>query len=187
MLKKFLTLIVALLMLSNSASAAQKILFVPHDDRPVSSQQPAEVVAQLGYEVIMPPPELTTRPDDLWQWLNENAPAADAAVVASDALLYGGLIPSRSHEIPADVLDARVENFKALHENNPDLKLYVFGSLMRTPTARRFFNSPSCSTSRKFCASTKMKKISLKTFARAYRKKFCATTSTAAKKISTRL
>ncbi len=134
MLKKFLTLIVALLMLSNSASAAQKILFVPHDDRPVSSQQPAEVVSQLGYKILMPPTEFLTRPDDLWQWLNENAPAANAAVVASDALLYSGLIPSRSHEIPADVLTARVENFKALRENNPDLKLYVFGSLMRTPS-----------------------------------------------------
>ena len=127
-------LIALLILVANTAQvSAEKILFVPHDDRPVSSQQPAEVVAQLGYEVIMPPPELILRPDDLWQWLNETAPVADAAVVASDALLYGGLIPSRSHEIPADVLLARVENFKALHENNPGLKLYVFGSLMRTP------------------------------------------------------
>ena len=87
-------LIALLLTFASTAQAsAEKILFVPHDDRPVSSQQPAEVVAQLGYEVIMPPLELILRPDDLWQWLNENASAANAAVVSSDALLYSGLIP----------------------------------------------------------------------------------------------
>ena len=112
---------------------AEKILFIPQDDRPVSSQQPADVVAQLGYEVISPPTELLTNPDELWAWFYENAPFCNAAVVSSDALLYKGLIPSRSHEIPAEVLNSRVENFKTLREKNPSLNLYLFGSLMRTP------------------------------------------------------
>lgn len=132
MLKKFF--ISLLIILASSAQAsAEKILFIPHDDRPVSSQQPAEVVQQLGYETISPPIELLTRPDELWAWFNENAPIADAAVVSSDALLYGGLIPSRSHQIDNDILIARVQKFKALHDNNPSLKIYAFGSLMRTP------------------------------------------------------
>lgn len=131
-MKKFLIALIVIV-LNAAQVSAEKILFVPHDDRPVSCQQPAEVVAQLGYEILMPPTELLTRPDDLWLWLNENAPSADAAVVASDALLYGGLIPSRSHTIPADTLTARAENFRTLRENNPNLKLYLFGSLMRTP------------------------------------------------------
>ncbi len=133
MLKKFLMALIIIAACSAQASA-ETILFVPHDDRPVSCQQPAEVVSQLGYEVLMPPTELLTQPDDLWLWLKENASSADAAVVASDALLYSGLIPSRSHEIPADVLNARVEKFRALRQDNPNLRLYVFGSLMRTPS-----------------------------------------------------
>jgi len=132
MLKIFL---IALFILIGSAQAsAEKILFIPHDDRPVSSQQPAEVVEQLGYEIISPPVEILTQPGELWTWFNENAPFADAAVVSSDALLYGGLIPSRSHQIPAEILNSRVDNFKNLRENNPNLNLYVFGSLMRTPS-----------------------------------------------------
>ena len=132
MLKKFL--VALLIVLASSAQAsAEKILFIPHDDRPVSSQQPVEVVEQLGYEIISPPIELLTQPDELWTWLNENAAFADAAVISSDCLLYGGLIPSRSHQISEDILIARVENFKALRENHPNLNLYVFGSLMRTP------------------------------------------------------
>lgn len=132
MLKKFL--LALLIIFSTSAQAsAEKILFIPHDDRPVSAQQPADVVSQLGYEIISPPLELLTQPDQLWTWFNENAHLVDAAVVSSDALLYGGLIPSRSHEISADTLNSRVENFKLLRENNPQLNLYLFGSLMRTP------------------------------------------------------
>lgn len=132
MLKKFL---IALLIILSSAAqvSAEKILFIPHDDRPVSFQQPVEVVEQLGYEIISPPTELLTQPDELWNWFYQNAPVADAAVVASDALLYGGLIPSRSHNIDVDILNSRVENFKILREKNPALNLYLFGSLMRTP------------------------------------------------------
>ena len=133
MLKRFLVALI--LMLATCAGAsAEKILFIPHDDRPVSYKQPVDVVSQLGYEIISPPTELLTKPDELWSWFNENAFVADAAVVSSDALLYGGLIPSRSHNIAADILMARVDNFKALRENNPKLNLYLFGSLMRTPS-----------------------------------------------------
>ncbi|MBR0062241.1 MAG: DUF4127 family protein, partial [Selenomonadaceae bacterium] len=133
MLKRFLVTLI--LILTTCATAfAEKILFIPHDNRPVSSKQPIDVVSQLGYEIISPPTELLTKPDELWTWFNENAFIADAAVVSSDALLYGGLIPSRSHQIPADILMARVENFKTLRENNPSLNLYLFGSLMRTPS-----------------------------------------------------
>jgi len=132
MLKIFL---IVLFILTGSAQAsAEKILFIPHDNRPISSIQPADVIKQLNYEIISPPEEFLTQPDQLWTWFNENAPFADAAVVASDALLYGGLIPSRSHQIPAEILNSRVENFKNLRENNPNLKIYVFGSLMRTPS-----------------------------------------------------
>lgn len=133
MLKKFLITLVFIVMNCATVFAAEKILFISHDDRPVSYQQPIEVVSQLGYEIIAPPPEILAQPDELWMWFNENAPTVNAAVIASDSLLYGGLIPSRSHEISADELTARVEKFKSLRENNPYLKLYVFGSLMRTP------------------------------------------------------
>ena len=132
MLKKLLIALIFVFATSAQADAA-KILFIPHDDRPVSSQQPADVVAQLGYEILMPPTELLTKPDELWAWFYENEPFADAAVVGSDSLLYGGLIPSRSHEISNEILQSRVENFKTLREKNPNLNLYLFGSLMRTP------------------------------------------------------
>ncbi|SHK68374.1 Protein of unknown function [Selenomonas ruminantium] len=123
----------------NVGEAAGKILFIPHDDRPISYHQTVDVLRQAGYEMVLPPQELLSNatnmghPDELWQWLRENAPAADSAVIASDSMLYGGLIPSRKHEIPEEKLAERLAGFAQLRQANPQLHLYVFDSLMRTP------------------------------------------------------
>ena len=120
-------------------AAAGKILFIPHDDRPISYRQTVEVLQEAGYEMILPPQELLSNatnmghPDELWQWLDENAKAADSAVIASDSMLYGGLIPSRKHEVSEAKLAERIEGFAQLRKDNPRLHLYVFDSLMRTP------------------------------------------------------
>ena len=104
MLKKFFLMLAAIFFLMPNVHA-EKILFIPHDDRPISYHQTVQVVEAAGYEMILPPKELLSNatnmghPDELWQWLFENAPAANSAVIASDSLLYGGLIPSRKHEV----------------------------------------------------------------------------------------
>ena len=141
MIKKIilLMLLICLMPQDNSALAKEKILFVPHDNRPISYQQTAEVIEQLGYEILLPPKKLLSvensdsHTDELWAWLEKNSKSARAAVIASDSMLYGGLIPSRKHEIDSEIISARVERFKKLHADNPRLKIYIFGSLMRTP------------------------------------------------------
>lgn len=120
-------------------AASEKILFVPVDDRPITFKQTVDVLEQAGYEMILPPKNYFDRfgneesPDKILTWLEENAPLADAAVISADAILYGGLIPSRKHEFSTDVLNARIERFKALRAKNPNLKIYVICSLMRAP------------------------------------------------------
>ena len=146
MFKKFFkTVLVTLLScfsatsLANATPNTGKILFIPHDDRPISYHQTIEVIEQAGYEIVAPPKNLLSvaapaeQPDELWQWLFENAKDAKSAVISSDSLLYGGLIPSRKHEVTIEILDKRLENFSKLREENPNLKIYVFDSLMRTP------------------------------------------------------
>lgn len=142
MLKKifFLAVLTFFFALQTKIEAAgEKILFVPHDDRPISYHQTVQVVEAAGYEMILPPKELLSNatnmghPDELWQWLFENAPAASSAVIASDSLLYGGLIPSRKHDVSEEVLNSRLAKFEELKKKNPGLPIYVFDSLMRTP------------------------------------------------------
>lgn len=126
--------------LDGALAAKGKLLFIPHDDRPIASTETAEVVRALGYEVIMPPSALLSsgtekpgKPDALWAWTRENIRGVDAAMVSSDAMIYGGLVPSRKHALPEALLAERVAQFENLRRENPQLRLYVFGSLMRTP------------------------------------------------------
>ena len=66
--------------------------------------------------------------------LVENAPDADAAVISSDALIYGGLVASRTHFFDETTLQARVQRLEMLRERLP-MPLYVYSTLMRTPRA----------------------------------------------------
>ncbi len=126
----------------NSAQAQNKgkILFIPHDDRPISCDMPAEAVFMLGYDVVMPPKELLggvgklANPEKLAKWAREHTKDAIAVILSSDAMIYGGLVPSRNHNFSAEELDKRVENIVSLKKENPALNIYVFGSLMRTPS-----------------------------------------------------
>ena len=42
-----------------------RILFVPHDNRPISDEQTAEVVEKLGYDVMVPPDKILGGRDDI--------------------------------------------------------------------------------------------------------------------------
>ena len=143
----FMTVLAVILLLVPIASARHKndktepvkILYVPHDNRPISDKQTAAVVEKLGYEVIVPPDEILGdrqnlgQPEKIWSWLEQNAPQAQAAVISADSMLYGSLVGSRKHEYSEQIVAARIDNFSKLHKANPKLPLYVFGSIMRTP------------------------------------------------------
>lgn len=122
------------------ASLNKTIIFVPHDNRPISFKQTADNIRDLGYEVLTPPEKLLgnrenpyAKPEELSKWVIENAKKADAAVISSDSMVYGSLVASRKHNLSEDVVLARVHNFEKIHQANPNMKLYVFGSIMRTP------------------------------------------------------
>lgn len=122
------------------AQLNQTILFVPHDNRPISFMQTVSNIRALGYNVITPPENLLGNRDDLGhpdalaKWVSENAGKADFAVLSADSLVYGSLVASRKHDIPADVLQQRAAAaFAELHQKYPYLPIYVFGSIMRTP------------------------------------------------------
>ena len=118
----------------------EKILYIPHDDRPIVTQQTVEILEKAGIQIIMPPAELLGNrenlgdPDLLWDWLNKNAKKdLTAAVISSDALLYGSLVASRKHQLDGDEILARADLFTEFRKQHKKLPLYVFGSIMRTP------------------------------------------------------
>ncbi len=124
-----------------AAGEAKKILFVPMDDRPVCFEYTVDTLKAAGWEVVTPPQEFIAsryrmgEPDKMMDWLEKEAPTADAAVVSTDALIYGGLVASRTHEYSAEVLQERAGRLAGLKAKQLDLRLYAFSTIMRTPRA----------------------------------------------------
>ncbi len=119
--------------------AGKKIVYIPIDNRPVNDSQTVEVAEKLGYEVLVPPKEMLGgikdygHPEELLKWLEENSRGAQAAVVSTDAMLYGSLVGSRKHDLTAEKIMERAEALKTFHESHKRLPLYAFGTIMRTP------------------------------------------------------
>lgn len=125
---------------SKDKNEPEKILYIPHDNRPVVNQQTAEVLERAGYQIVMPPPELLGNrddlghPDKLWDWLERNTDKdIKAAVLSSDSLLYGSLVGSRKHYYGKQLVLERAKLFQEYLKKNKNLPVYVFGSVMRTP------------------------------------------------------
>ena len=124
------------------------IIYIPHDDRPISMKQTAEIIEKTGYKIVMPPKELLGNrdsmgnPKELWKWYEDilkkarkNKKTVDlvASVLSSDSLVYGSLVGSRKHNYSEKDLIARLKKFAFIHKKYPEAKLYVFSSIMRTP------------------------------------------------------
>lgn len=137
----FLIMLTIFLMCSSSPCDAARILYIPHDDRPISLKQTVETAQAAGFVLILPPAELLGnrtslgKPDELWAWLDANVRRADALVLSSDALIYGSLVASRKHDLDQATIDRRIANFAALKGKTRDLTTYVFASVMRSPRA----------------------------------------------------
>lgn len=118
---------------------AKTILFVPADDRPVSLSYAADTVKAVDWTIITPPVSYlggrnrSGDPELLWQWVKTNAGAADALVLSNDSLLYGSLVDSRLHSFSRLELQWRLQNYKELRQAKPDIPIYVFSTLMRSP------------------------------------------------------
>ena len=116
------------------------ILYVPLDNRPVNTTYVEQTLAGAGCKVIMPPEKFiasnieNAKPDRLMDWLFTKAPKADAAVISTDSLIYGGLVASRTHQQSLAALKERVAKFNELERVLP-IKLYAFSTIMRTPRA----------------------------------------------------
>lgn len=116
-----------------------RLTFVPLDERPCNYEFPYFLAQGTEFTVERPPLEmmgLKKRPGNverLWNWFGESCAGADGAVVALDTLLYGGIIPSRLHELKLEELTARLERLREIKERHPQLTLYAFQLIMRCP------------------------------------------------------
>lgn len=116
----------------------KKIVMLPLDERPCNFDYPW-MMPKTDCEIILPPIEIMGRKkqagdvEKIAEWVLASANDADAMIISLDALVYGGILPSRLHHSAKDELICRADIIKRVREINPAVKLYVFGLIMRCP------------------------------------------------------
>ena len=115
-----------------------KILYVPLDERACNYVFPQKLAAMTDdLELLVPPRSwmgFKKRPADfdaIWQWLFENAPACQYAILSVDTLVYGNIINSRTHHRTRTQCAATLENFRRLKRENPHLHIHAFNLVAR--------------------------------------------------------
>ena len=135
--------------LATTASSASKtampakgtLLFVPLDDRPVCKAYTVDTLRAAGWQVEMPPDVTISsgnhggKPDEIFAWLDKKAPEAIGMVVSADALIYGGLVDSRTHHEAPQVLQARADRLLNLKNTSGNPNVFAFVTVMRSPHA----------------------------------------------------
>ena len=118
----------------------KKILFVPLDERPCNWLFPQKLIQCIdGFELLEPTKEMLGNkktPSNfalLKDFIFQNIKEANAAVISIDQLLYGGIVPSRIHNLSLDELKERLMIIKEIKKINPNIILYCFVLIMRCP------------------------------------------------------
>lgn len=115
-----------------------KVLYVPLDDRGCNYDFPWYMSQMTpDMELLRPPYEhmgFLKQPadmDKIWQWLFENAPQCQYAILSVDTLVYGNLVNSRIHQYTAEQCLQRLENFQKLKKLAPQLEIHAFNLVAR--------------------------------------------------------
>ena len=117
-----------------------KILYVPLDERPCNIDYPVNTaMVARDIELMVLPKELMgykKTPGNtkaIADFIAKAAKEVDYAVISTEMLLYGGLLPSRLHHFEAPQISAYEQKIRQLKNENPQLKLYLSNLIMRTP------------------------------------------------------
>ena len=116
-----------------------KIVMLPLDERPCNFDYPL-MMPKSGCTLILPPADIMGKKKvagdvtAIAEWVLENGKDAEAVILSLDTLVYGGILPSRLHHTDKEELLRRADLIKKLRDINPNMKLYVFGLIMRCPT-----------------------------------------------------
>lgn len=118
----------------------KKILFLPLDERPCNYELPylLSKIAK-GYQLLRPKKEILGNKkvpsnfSNVKDFLLTNAKESSYLVLSLDQLLYGGIVPSRIHNLSIKELKNRLEIIKDIKKENPNLVIYAFGLVLRCP------------------------------------------------------
>ena len=121
----------------------KRVLLVPVDDRPATTQFAQMIGEMAGVEIVLPPKSILGKfkqpgwPEQIIAWMTrDDVSQYDAVVLSADMIAYGGLIASRTDRSSYNLAIKRLRSFWKLKKTAPDTKFYAFSAVMRlAPTA----------------------------------------------------
>jgi len=115
----------------------RRILLIPLDSRPPCTQFVVDLGKIAGLEVLLPPAEMLDhyrQPADreqLFTWLQQNAVAADSAIISLDMLIHGSLLSSRLSNGNEQDIQRALQEIRQLKQESPRLRIHLFHIIPR--------------------------------------------------------
>jgi hypothetical protein len=135
----------ALALCANAEGLPKRVLLIPIDDRPATTQFAQMIGDMAGVQVELPPANILGKftqpgwPESIMQWMDQKGLAQyDAVVLSADMIAYGGLIASRTDRSSYNLAVKRLRELVRLRNTAPETKFYGFSAIMRlAPTATK--------------------------------------------------
>ncbi|GEM86601.1 DUF4127 family protein [Meiothermus granaticius] len=114
-----------------------RALLLPCDTRPPTLELPHQLARVAGVELRSPPLGMLNRlnePGDtkaMAEWLWQEAPEADLALVNLETLTLGGMIPARRVSEGLEEALGRLEALRRIRQAHPKLRILAYGVIVR--------------------------------------------------------
>lgn len=118
----------------------EEIIYLAADERPCNYQHPDLIFSLSSTELLKPPPEImgykkqAADVKKIQRWLFENIEKVDQIVLSVELLVFGGILPSRIHNLSKEELFKRLDFLRELKSKNKELKIYAFNLITRVPS-----------------------------------------------------
>ena len=118
----------------------KKVVYLPLDERPCNSAFVSFLTENHKKIQLVSPPssclsdkKTPANFEKIKDFLLKECKDAEYFIGALDMLLYGGIVPSRLHYLDKETLKERLKLLSLLKKENPTLKIFMFGLVMRCP------------------------------------------------------
>lgn len=128
---------------------AKKIIYLPLDERPCNYKFPSEIFLNTDIDIITPPLDIMGKNRiaadfaQMKSFLFTEARDAYGVILSLDLFLYGGIVPSRIHSLSKEEVVERMHLLTELKQENPEILIYGFQLIMRTPQGNHGAEEPS--------------------------------------------
>ncbi|MEH7234953.1 DUF4127 family protein [Bacillus sp. JJ1562] len=116
-----------------------KIVYLPLDERPCNLVYPQQLAAAADLTLYVPNKEILGKKklpaaySDIRNWLIRETKDANYLIISLDMLVYGGIVPSRLHNLSREECQSRLDLIRELKQLNKNLTIYAFNLIMRVP------------------------------------------------------